>query len=51
MDQDPLVLDQQEKAFESLENLEKIEGFDTDLASEILSRSKNYLKELEEKHE
>ena len=35
-------------ATESLENLEKIEGFDTDLASEILSRSKNYLKELEE---
>ena len=35
-------------ATESLENLEKIEGFDTDLASEILTRSKNYLKELEE---
>jgi N utilization substance protein A len=35
-------------ATESLENLEKIEGFDTDLASEILSRSKNYLKELEQ---
>ena len=35
-------------AAESLENLEKIEGFDTDLASEILSRSKNYLKELEQ---
>ena len=35
-------------ATENLENLEKIEGFDTDLASEILSRSKNYLKELEE---
>ena len=35
-------------ATENLENLEKIEGFDTDLASEILSRSKNYLKELEQ---
>ena len=35
-------------ATENLENLEKIEGFDTDLASEIISRSKNYLKELEE---
>ena len=35
-------------ATENLENLEKIEGFDTDLASEILTRSKNYLKELEE---
>ncbi len=34
-------------AAENLENLEKIEGFDSDLASEILSRSKNYLKELE----
>ena len=31
-------------ATESLVNLEKIEGFDTDLASEILTRSKNYLK-------
>ncbi|MFL2543697.1 MAG: transcription termination factor NusA [Alphaproteobacteria bacterium] len=35
-------------ATENLENLEKIEGFDTDLASEILTRSKNYLKELEQ---
>ena len=37
-------------AAENLENIEKIEGFDTDLASEIISRSKNYLKELEEKN-
>jgi len=35
-------------ATENLENLEKIEGFDTDLASEIIERSKNYLKELEQ---
>ncbi len=35
-------------ANENLENLEKIEGFDADLASEILSRAKNYLEELEE---
>ncbi len=35
-------------AAENLENLEKIEGFDSDLASEIISRSKNYLKELEQ---
>ena len=35
-------------AAENLENIEKIEGFDTDLASEIISRSKNYLKELEQ---
>ena len=35
-------------AAESLENIEKIEGFDTDLASEILSRAKNYLEELEQ---
>ena len=30
---------------ESIENLEKIEGFDNDLASEIISRATNYLKE------
>ena len=35
-------------ATENLENLEKIEGFDTDLASEIIERSKNYLEELEQ---
>tara|TARA_Y100001970_G_C14164129_1_gene820266 strand:+ start:6 stop:1526 length:1521 start_codon:yes stop_codon:yes gene_type:complete len=35
-------------ATENLENLEKIEGFDTDLATEILSRAKNYLEELEQ---
>ena len=35
-------------ATENIENLEKIEGFDTDLASEIIERSKNYLKELEQ---
>ena len=35
-------------ASESLENIEKIEGFDSELASEIISRAKNYLKELEQ---
>ncbi len=35
-------------ASETLENIEKIEGFDSDLANEILERSKNYLKEQEE---
>ena len=30
---------------ENIENLEKIEGFDEDLASELVSRAKNYLKE------
>ncbi|MBD1147272.1 transcription termination/antitermination protein NusA [Pelagibacterales bacterium SAG-MED31] len=34
-------------ASENVDNIEKIEGFDTDLASEIISRSKNYLEELE----
>ena len=33
---------------ESLENLEKIEGFDKDLASELISRSKIYLSEKNE---
>ena len=37
-------------ASESLENIEKIEGFDTDLAKEILERSKNYLKEQNEEN-
>ena len=35
-------------AAETLENIEKIEGFDSDLAKEILERSKNYLKDQEE---
>ena len=35
-------------ANETLENIEKIEGFDSDLASEIVERAKNYLKEQEE---
>jgi len=35
-------------ATENIENIEKIEGFDTDLASEIIERSKNYLEELEQ---
>ena len=35
-------------ANESSENLEKIEGFDKDLASELISRAKNYLKEQNE---
>ena len=34
-------------ATETLENIEKIEGFDSELAKEILDRSKNYLKEKE----
>ena len=37
-------------ATESLENIEKIEGFDADLAKEILDRSKNYLNEQEEQN-
>ena len=32
-------------ASESLENLEKIEGFDKNLASELISRSSNHLSE------
>ena len=32
-------------ASETLENIEKIEGFDSDLAMEILDRSKNFIKE------
>jgi len=32
-------------ASESIDNLEKIEGFDKDLASELISRAQNYLKE------
>ncbi len=32
-------------ASETIENIEKIEGFDSDLAKEILERSKNYLKD------
>ena len=35
-------------ASESPENLEKIEGFDNELANEIILRSKNYIKEQEE---
>ena len=38
-------------ASETLENIEKIEGFDADLAKEILERSKNYLNEQEEKNQ
>ncbi len=34
-------------ASETQENIEKIEGFDSDLAKEILERSKNYLKDQE----
>jgi len=37
-------------ANENIENLEKIEGFDNDLATEILQRSKNYLSTLEEEN-
>jgi len=35
-------------ASENNENLEKIEGFDKDLANEIILRSKNYIKEQDE---
>ena len=35
-------------ASETLENIEKIEGFDSNLAKEILDRSKTYLKEQDE---
>ena len=38
-------------ASENLENIEKIEGFDTDLASEIISRAKNYLEDLEKSNQ
>ena len=37
-------------ASETSENLEKIEGFDTELANEIVSRAKNALKELDEEN-
>ena len=37
-------------ATETLENIEKIEGFDSDLAKEILDRAKNYLNELDEQN-
>ena len=36
-------------ASESTENLEKIEGFDNELANEIILRSSNYIKEQDEK--
>ncbi len=38
-------------AAENLENIEKIEGFDTDLASEIISRAKIYLEDLEKNNQ
>ena len=38
-------------ASETLENIEKIEGFDNDLAKEILERSKNYLKDQDEENQ
>ncbi len=37
-------------ASETLENIEKIEGFDSELASEILNRANAYLKEQDEKN-
>ncbi len=37
-------------ATETLENIEKIEGFDNELANEILDRAKNYLKEQDEEN-
>ena len=38
-------------ASETLENIEKIEGFDSDLAKEILDRSKNFIKEKEQENQ
>ena len=38
-------------ASETLENIEKIEGFDNELASEILNRSKNYMKDQDEENQ
>ena len=38
-------------ASETIENLEKIEGFDSDLANEIISRAKNYINEKDEENE
>ena len=38
-------------ATESLENIEKIEGFDSELASEILQRAKNYIKDQEQENQ
>ena len=38
-------------AAENLENIEKIEGFDTDLASEIIDRAKTYLEDLEQSNQ
>ena len=37
-------------ASESLENIEKIEGFDSDLANEILDRAKSYMQDQEEEN-
>jgi N utilization substance protein A len=38
-------------AFETAENLEKIEGFDEDLANEIVTRAKKSMKEQEEEYQ
>ena len=38
-------------ASETLENIEKIEGFDSDLAKEILDRSKNFINEKEQENQ
>ena len=38
-------------ASETLENIEKIEGFDNELALEILNRSKNYIKDQDEENQ
>ena len=37
-------------ATETLENIERIEGFDSNLAKEIIERSKSYIKEKEEEN-
>ncbi len=38
-------------ATETIENIEKIEGFDNELATEIFERSRNYMKEQDEKNQ
>ena len=38
-------------ASETLENIEKIEGFDNELASEVLKRSQNYIKDQDEENQ
>ena len=42
------VIENHDKNFKTLENLERIEGFDTSLAQEIIDRSKSFIQEKEE---